>query len=177
MSITIRTNLPEFKSKLQQIGADMEKRSVRTATRAAANVIAKIAKSEAPIRKTRKVIAGQVIPPGVLKASIGLVSKRRPKGTVAYMVIPRSGRRTRKGKGSAASRDAYYWAWVEQGHVIGRLRGGSRSKAVQRRRLQAAGQMTTPNRYLRRAFTQGQGRAVDAFYESLEKSFVKYSAL
>lgn len=172
--ITIRTNLPEFKAKLNQISADMQKRSMRSATRAAATVISKIAKQEAPIRQTRKVVKGQIIQPGTLKAAIGVVSKRAPRGTSLMMVIPRSGRKARKVKG--AKLDAYYWAWVEQGHVIGRVRGGKRTKALQRERAKAAGHRTRPNPYLRRAFNRGQGQAVDAFYKQLDKAFIRYSA-
>lgn len=179
----IRTNLPEFKSKLQQIGRDMEKRSVRQATRAAAKVVEKLAKQYAPVRDpaTRKVVGGQRILPGVLKASIGMVTKRGPKGTITVMVIPRSGRRTRRGKGSAATRDAYYWAWVEQGHVIApgrkRLAGGERRRRLERARLSAAGRRTRPAWFLKRAWQAGKGPALDAFYAQLEKSFQKYSTL
>ena len=181
--ITIRTNLPEFKAKLKTISKDFEKKAVRSANRAAAAVFQKIAKAEAPIRnpRQRKYVSGALIPPGVLKASIGVVTKKAKPGTVLNMVIPRSGRRTRKGKSSVASRDAYYWAWVEQGHVIApgrkRIAGGTRRRALERTRLKAAGRMTKANPYLRRAFTKGQGRAVDAFYAQLDKAFKKYSAL
>jgi len=179
--ITVRTNLPEFKSKLNALSGNLQKRIVRDATRAAGRVIQQAAKANAPVRpaNVRRTVpkTNQLIPPGVLKASIAVVTKRSPKGAIVMMVIPRSGKKTRKGKGSNYLRDAYYWAWAEQGHVIAttRLKGGARSRGLQRARLKAAGRVTRPSWYLRRAFASGQSRAVAAFYEQLDKSFAKYA--
>lgn len=181
MTITVRTNLPEFKSKLNFIKADLQKKAVRQATRAAGSVIQKLAKKFAPVRDsaTRKKVRGQLVFPGTLRDSIGVVSKRARPGTIKVMVIPRSGKRTRKGKGSMADRDAYYWAWVEQGHVITgrRVKGGARRRKLERDRLNAAGRRTRPANYLKKAFEQGKDPAVKAFYAKLEIAVQKYSRL
>lgn len=183
--ITVKTNLPEFKSRLAELSRQMQNRIVRAATRASANVIRAEAKNTAPKREDRikkKRVPGtkQIVAPGVLKASIGVVRKRSQRGTATYMVIPLSGERTRKGKSPKYQRDAYYWAWVEQGHVIAtrrtRLPGGARRRALERERLRAAGRTTRPSWYLRRALQASNGRAVQAFYDSMERSFARLPA-
>lgn len=178
--IQIRTNLPEFKSKLNQISLDLQKRVVRQGAYAAGGVIRDLARQKAPVRTGPKYVprTKQPIPPGLLKRSISIFSRRSSRGTLAVMVVPKSGRRAVRGKGSSYLRDAYYWAWVEGGHIARgpgqKIKGGERVRRLTRARLRSSGAVVPPHPYLAPAFQQGKTRAVDAFFKQLEKAFLRY---
>jgi hypothetical protein len=77
----------------------------------------------------------------------------------------RNGKRYQKGK---ENRDAYYWRWVEAGHVArgpgSRLKGGDRSRALQRKRIkESGGRVVQGVWFMRRAFLANQHQALKAF--------------
>lgn len=170
-STRVKANLPEFKAQLRAIGVDMERRAVRQASAAAAAVFRAAAQRNAPVQEPpgRK---GHMV--GTLRRAIYARRVRSPKGVSIYRVSVRQGKKE-KGKG----RDAYYWAWVEQGHIARgpgqALRGGANSKSLQRKRLRAAGGFVQPKPYLRPAFEQSGGRALQVFNERLSRAIERYS--
>lgn len=181
----VRTNLPEFKSKLNQIRQDLQRKAVSRAVSAAGGAMRDVARKEAPARPLNRIkfVPGsrQAIPPGLIARAMMVYRKRSKPGTVAVGVMPRMGRRARKGKGSSYLRDAYYAPWVEFGHIARgpgqRIKGGSRRKRIERERLRASASFVQPNPFMQRAFRKGQNAAIDAFYVQLEKAFQKYRAL
>ena len=181
----VKTNLPEFKSKLNQIKLDLQRKVVGRAASAAGGAMREVARKEAPERPLMRIkfVPGtrQNIPPGLLKRAMMVYRQRSKPGTVMVGVMPRMGRRARKGKGSSYLRDAYYAPWVEFGHIARgpgqRIRGGARRKRLELQRLLSGSSFVPPNPFMQRAFRKGQRAAIDAFYKQLEKAFLKYRAL
>jgi hypothetical protein len=98
----------------------------------------------------------------------------------AGVVAARSGRKyqkVRRGK-QYANLDAFYWPWVEGGHVARgpgqRIRGGMRRRALERKRLRAAGKWVEGRWFLRRAFQTQQTAALQAFEKRLAISIDRY---
>ena len=171
--VEVRTNLPEFKSRLREIGQHFEKRAVRGAIRSAAQSFVAPARRLAPVQKP-PVRKGRV--PGTLRRAIYLARpKDQKRGAERYFVGVRSG-----SKEAAKGRDAYYWRWVEMGHIARgpgqRLRGGVRSRALQRGRLKASGgRWVEPRPFLAPAFAAGRERALQVFYTRLTTLVARYS--
>lgn len=181
----VHTNLPEFKSKLNQIKLDLQKKVVGRAASAAGGAMREVARKEAPERPLLRIkyVPGtrQNIPPGLIRRAMMVFRQRSAPGTIKVGVMPRMGKRARKGKGSSYLRDAYYAPWVEFGHIARgpgqRIRGGSRRKRLERERLRKGASFVPPNPFMQRAFRKGQKAALDAFYKQLEKAFQKYRTL
>lgn len=170
--VNVTTNLPEFKAQLRAIGTDMERRAVRQASAAAASVFRSAVQRNAPVQAPpgRK---GHVV--GTLRRAIYARKLKAERGTVIYRIGVRQGRGEQK-----RNRDAYYWAWVEQGHIArgpgGALKGGVRSKSLQRLRLRAGGgKVVPPHPFFKPAFESAGSRALQVFNERLTRAIAKYS--
>jgi HK97 gp10 family phage protein len=159
--IVFKTNLPQFKAQLKAFGQDFERRTMRSATAAAATVFRKLVVANAPVRT------------GLLKRAVYIKRSRdRTSGREHYFVGVRQGRKAQRRKGG--SLDAFYWRFVEQGHLArgprSRLQGGKRRRALQRERLNASGAKRVGARpFLRPSFEQGREAAVQAFYGRVQK--------
>jgi len=175
--VTVKTNLPAFKAQLQAFGFDMERKIIRAGVNAAGNVFKKRAIELAPVysgkrRSRRGAIAG------TLKRNIILFRpKGKVRGTERQSVGVRSGRqRPRKGSPAFTSILPFYWKWVEAGHRIvprgGRVTGGRRLKALKLSRFGT----TKPVEYLKRAWLQMQGAALDAFSRRVQARIDKENA-
>lgn len=170
--LVIRTNLPDFKKQLKDLGEVIEKRIARSAIRKGAKVIERAVAQAAPLRT------------GVLKRAIRSGPSRfiRGRGVVAAYVGVRSGVKQRSVGKKKVNRDAFYWRWVEDGHRIvprgAKLSGrGERTRAVMRSRFDAAGgKRVAGSRYLQRGFNASVSTAVDAVYRELSNGIAKESA-
>ncbi len=172
--VTIRTNLPDVSKQLRELGVKVSKRLVRASTAAAGQVIAKqvrIAIAATTVRRS-----------GVLARSVFVArSRRQTPGSETYRISVRAGRTARRSKsrsGVVTTLDAYYWYWVDQGHLARgpgqKIRGGQRTRALQRARLRAAGARFVPGReFMKRGFQAGKGPAVEAFYRRFARDFPK----
>jgi HK97 gp10 family phage protein len=169
------TGLPEFKSRLQALGADMEKKIVRSGALAAGVIFKKAAIANAPVLKkpdTRKKYPRVA---GTLKKAIYAVrsrSKSQP-GKEVIVVAARSG-----GKGAKTSKNAFYWKWVEAGHLARgpgqKLKGGKNRVALERKRLTASGAKFVPGAFfLKRAFDSSGDAALKAFSSRIESRIEK----
>lgn len=174
--VTIRTNLPDFKRQLQAFGYDMQRRIFRSGVAAAAAVFKRAVVQRAPVLRTKhtKRVAG------LLKRSIYTKRARDSKnGLEHYFVGVRQGKRAQQRKGG--SLDAFYWRVVELGHLIRRrrqaLRGGRRSVALQRARLNASGApRVRPYPYLAPAYQAVKGQALQAFNVRVQARIDKENA-
>jgi hypothetical protein len=174
--IEIRHNLPEFKAQLAAFGQDFEKRTVRAAANAAAQVFKKLAVSN--VRQRTKGT-------GLLARSMYVKRSRRgsTRGQEHYIVGFRQGKAARavKRKGGAVNLDAFYgrfleYDWIPRGRGKG-FRGGRRSRALQRERALSSGaQKITKYRFLAPAFTQGKDAALKAFFAKIEQRIAKENA-
>jgi HK97 gp10 family phage protein len=168
------TGLPEFKSRLKALGADMEKKIIRSANAAAATVFKKAAIANAPVLKKPDTRKKKPRIAGVLKKSIYAVrskGKSQP-GKEVYVIAAKGG------KEAKAGRDAFYWRWVEGGHLARgpgqKIKGGKKRATLERARLTAGGAKSVPGVFfLRRAFNDNQDRAVKAFNSRIETRIQK----
>lgn len=167
--MTVTVNLPDFRRQLAEVEKRTRLRVTRNAVRAAASVFRRFARDRAPVLKaTGKFNRHRV--PGALKRNIDIRQVRsRERGVVGLNVGVRVGKST-KGRGVP-----FYWRWLEGGWIPrGRgqgIKGGDRSKALQRRRLIAGGAKRRQFPFLAPAFAAGQGAAVQAFNDRMEREF------
>lgn len=169
LDLNVTHNLPDFKRQMARFGQDFERRTVRSATLAAANVFKKLVIAAAPVlrRPSKKRIAG------ALKKSIYVYrSKRSTKGAERYVVSFRKGRKAAK-----TGRDAFYGrfleaGWIPRGPGKG-LRGGKRSKALQRSR--SAGGKITQYKFIGPGFARGRAAALAAFNKRISTRIAKES--
>ena len=176
----VRTNLPDFRRQMDELGPKVGRRVLRFAVAGAARVFRDVARARAPMRQASarggKVFASRYgnRMPGLLRRSIIVVRNRRESGrtTETYTSTVRTGDPPTKG---GASRDAYYWRWVEAGHVKrqpgGRLTGGARTRSAARAALRRGGEFVEGRWYMRSAFAQAGNRALAEFYRRAEAKF------
>ena len=167
--INVRTNLPDFKLQLARFSADFQRKTVKSAVGAAATVYKKLAVAKAPVlnaltysRKKNPRI------PGLLRKAI-YATRSRSKSGVGVEASFVSFRRGRKGE----KKDAFYGRFLESGWIPRgpghKLRGGNRSRALQRARNLAGGGQKYRDSFLEPAFLQGGAAAIRAFTIRIEK--------
>lgn len=169
--ITFKTNLPDFKRQMEQAGKAFVP-IAGSAARAAASEFAKAVRRFAPRDS------------GKLRRAVVIKRARRvPRGTVHYIVGIRQGKgqqriqRKRKGQRVEVNLDAFYWRFLEGGWVPRRpkdaMRGGARTKSLQARRARSSGAKVVRHRFIEPAFQSTTGRALAAFYGSMESGIGK----
>lgn len=171
--LNMKFDIPAFAAQLRAFGNDFSRLALRAATNAAAQIYKKAAIAKAPILQgftnKRRV-------PGTLKRAIYVVRARDSKvGFEHYQVSFRSGKKGTKG------RDAFYGRFLEAGWVPrGRgkgLKGGKRSKALQRSRNIAAGATKiTKYRFLDPVFGPSTSAAIAAFNAKIQQRLDKENA-
>jgi HK97 gp10 family phage protein len=193
------SGLPEFKSRLQALGSDMEKKIVRSGALAAGTIFRRAAIANAPVLKkpdTRKKYARVA---GNLKKAIYSGRSRSKSGPGAEVVVVsvRTGGKDASGKKNRITgRDAFYWPFVEAGHLArgpgNRVQderltrrqsnelikaGGMRSKdrlKAKRALLKASGAKFVPGVFfMKRAFEGSQDAAINAFNSRIEARIQK----
>lgn len=176
--IVVRTSIPDFRRQLRELSQDMERKVIRSGVAAAATVfrrqVVKVLqrpRRSAPIKGT---------PPGTLRRAIYIKRARDSvRGKEHYFVGVRQGKKARRRKGGNA--DAFYWGFVELGHLVRprgqKIRGGRRSAALQRSRLNAAGAQRVPAYpFLKPAFEQARTEALAKFSERVQERIDKENA-
>jgi HK97 gp10 family phage protein len=165
-NIEVRTNLPDFTRQIIAFGRDFERKTVRSATAAAAGVFKKLAIAKAPVDS------------GLLKrAMYRKRSRRSTRGAEQYFVGFRQGKAQQNAKvykGFTGNLDAYHGRFLEYGWVPRgpgkKLRGGRRSVALQRERALAAGAAKiTKYRFMHPAFERGRDEALRVFFARIEQ--------
>jgi HK97 gp10 family phage protein len=168
VTVDVKVDLPDFRRQMAEVGKRMSTRVTRNAVRAAASVSRRFARDKAPVLKPGKFNKHRV--PGALKRNIDIRRGRsRDRDVIGLNVGVRVGKST-KGRGVP-----FYWRWLEGGWIPrGRgqaLRGGNRSKALQRRRLLTGGAKRRQYPFLAPAFAAGQGEALQAFNDRMNREF------
>lgn len=171
--VEVRTNLPELKSHLDRIGREMSSKVIRSATSAAARIFKKYAQLYVPVLKDKNKRKGRVA--GALKKNIYIRRSRdSTTGREHYFIGFRRGKAAQK-KGS----DTYYGTFLEGGWIPqskGRaLRGGDRSKKLQRQQLLAKGALRFEYPFLAPAFTRGRTEALAKFFATADRRIAKIS--
>lgn len=171
--VDIRFDYVDFARQLEAIKADFRKKAVRGALRSAAGVLRRAVVAFAP--QQQQPTKGRI--PGTLKRAVYAARSRHGVSGVSerYFIGIRQGVRARK-----TNRDAFYWFFLEHGWAPrgpGKaLRGGARTKALQRRRAAEAGARFVRYPFIAPAFKLAQGAAQDRFEEGIEKAVRRYSA-
>lgn len=176
--VTVRTNIPDFKAQMTAFGYDMERKIFRSGVAAASTVfrrhVLRILQRprRSPVRK------GET--PGTLRRAIYMRRARDSRnGLEHYFVGVRQGKAARNRKGGSA--DAFYWRFVELGHLIRargqKIGGGRRYQRLQRERLNAAGSRRVPAYpFLKPAFESGKTEALSKFNERVQIRIDKENA-
>jgi len=180
--VVVRTNLAQFKQQIDALGRRFGGRVVPRANRAAGVVFRDLARLLAPVLRTpdprrvagslrRNIYTGRSrdAAPGAVSAFVGVKTSRR-RSNVQQLKLRRSGKVL----------DPFWWRFLEGGWTPrGRgkkLRGGTRSRALQRSRNAAAGAQQISRPFLAPAFERGKVRALAAFVAAMERGIKEESA-
>lgn len=167
--VVVTTNLPDFRRQLKEVGQRVERRLTARAVRAAGKVFRTEARELAPVLKTPS--RGRVA--GALRRAVYMGrSKFTKRGEVRFFVGVRAGKKVR-----GTARDPFYWRFLEGGWIPrgpGKaLKGGNRSKALQRDRALKAGARKVAYPFLQPAFERGKERALRAFVQTMEEGLAQ----
>jgi HK97 gp10 family phage protein len=169
---SITTNLPDFKRQLRDVSIEMQRKAVRNATAAAASVFRAAARKNAAAPKAATPARPRT---GTLARAVYMAYNRRKssRGTVTFTIGVRAG------KGAAKrGTDAYYWRWLEGGWRPrgrkGALKGGNRSRALQRSRSGIA-EISYP--FIAPAFKQSGASALNAFNKRMALEIKRLQAI
>jgi HK97 gp10 family phage protein len=168
------TGLRELNTALTRLADDVARKHVRGAVAAGARIIRDAAVRNVPVRtgKLRRAIYSKWI-----AAASGrdrqtfLVSVRRGKNFQSKKRQNKRGRTV-----TTRDNDAYYWTWIEFGHVATgptRIGGGSVRRARARSALKSAGRFVPPRPFLRPAFEANKTAAIEAVRAELAKRIVE----
>lgn len=170
--IVIRDNLPDFKRQLDRLEQELQVRSVRRSASATARLMRDAVKRAAGLPKSPKSTRTRT---GNLDAAVYALRNRRTstRGAERWLVGVRQGKKTITNRRTGATRelpDAFYARFLEFGWIPrGRgkaLRGGNRSKRLQRERLKEQ-KVSYP--FFGNAFRGIQSRALDTFIRVMTK--------
>lgn len=158
--VRVSVDLARLRRELGAAGARIERRAAGDGVRAAARVFRDRARGN-----VGGVGGGPRIRTGALRRAIVVArSRQRQRGLVAYYVGVRASKAQRR-RGA----DPFYWRFLEGGWIPrgpGRkLRGGERSRALQRRRAVEGGARRREYPFLAPAFRTGGAAALAAFRE------------
>lgn len=162
--IDVKVDIPPFKRQMQELGTDFERKTVRAATSAATGIFRDAVIQAAPVSRD---FLRKGASPGRLKRAIYRKrSKDSTSGREHFFVGVRYGKKERRRK--AGSRDAFYWRWVEEGHLARgpgqKIRGGRRRRALERNRLKGSGAHRVEARpFLGAGFKQAGRAGLDKF--------------
>lgn len=169
------TGLPAFNQRLKELSADMQKKVVRAGATAAGQVFRKGAVALAPSLKNAFARKQNQRIPGALKRAINASRSRKfsKPGTEVIVVGVRSG-----GKKSNAAKSAFYWRFVEAGHLTRgpgqKIKGGTKRAGLERKRLKASGARFVPGvHFMADAFKGNQDAAIKAFNLRIEARIQK----
>jgi HK97 gp10 family phage protein len=159
VSVTVRTNLPDFKRQIDALGRKFGPKVARPASAAAAAVFRKAVRAQAPRASGR------------LKRAVYIRREKDSRaGREHYLVGIKSGPRARaiKRKRGTVNLDAYYWRFLEGGWIPRgpgqRLSGGRNARALARRRALAGGARTVRHPFIAPAFRSAREEALRVFY-------------
>lgn len=173
MTVIVRTNLPAFTEQLREMTRQMERKVVRGATRSAARAFIAAVRAGAPVMQAP---GRRGRTPGVLRRAVYITrGKKSGRGLEHFFVGVRQGN-----KAAASGRDAFYWRWIEAGHIARgpgqRIAGGRNSRDLSRSRLLAGGaRFVEPRPFLAPAWRANQGRALDIFYAQISRAVDQFS--
>ena len=175
------TGLKELNDALNRLNADVKKKHLRGAVGAGARLI-----RDAAIKNAAAVI-GQTTPKSGVRRRTGRLqraiysawlAKESTADSQSFIVSVKRGKNfqskttTRRGKTfQSSNKDAYYWTWVEFGHVVTttKIKGGLRAREKARKPLKAAGKYVPARPFMRPALESNKTAAIEAVRAELAK--------
>lgn len=175
------TGLQELNRALSKLNDDVKKKYVRGAVGAGARLI-----RDAAIKNAGAILAGRTPKSGERRRTGRLqraiysawLAKESTPDSQSFIVSVKRGRNfqsktaTRRGKTfQTSNKDAYYWTWVEFGHVVTnkKIKGGLRAREKARKPLKAAGQFIPARPFMRPALESNKTAAIEAVRVELAK--------
>ena len=164
------TGLQELNRNLARLSDDVQLKYLRGAVAAGARLIRDAAIKNVPVRSgtlRRALYSKWIREASGNNRQTFLVSVRRGKQFQAKTRTSARGRVTK-----TKSSDAYYWTWIEFGHVATgptRIAGGALRRERSRQKLKSAGHFVPPRPFLRPAFESNKLAAVEAVRVELAK--------
>ena len=166
MSEIVITGLQELNTALAKLTDDVQKKYLRGAAGAGARVIKDATKRN--IETLPAVVTGDMDRAVFSKWIAGASAPDRATFYISLLHGTKFKMKT-KGKRTTKNRDAYYWWWIENGHIIagpgattGKLRGSKGSKERTRKKLKAVGQFVQGRPFLRPALEKNTTAAIEA---------------
>lgn len=166
------TGLQELNAALNKLAADVQKKHLRGAVAAGARIFRDAAVRNVPVRSgtlKRAIYSKWIQEASGSDRQTFLVSVRRGKG---FKSTKKTNKRTGKTR-ETTNRDAFYWTWVEFGHVTRgkgqKIKGGTIRRERARKALKAAGNFVPPRPFLRPAFEANKTAAIEAVRVELVK--------
>jgi HK97 gp10 family phage protein len=159
-TVTMRVDgAQELARALKAFGPKIAQNGLRAAVNAGATVVRKEVEARAPIGES-----------GTLKRAIFQKALRDLSGRdrAVFVVGLKRGKKYRnvkRGK-KTVNQDAYYWTWVEFGHMVV-PRGGRGSIRSRRRVASSVGRRVQPRPFMRPAFEQSKYAALEAIKQKL----------
>lgn len=181
--ISIATNIKDFSAQIQSLSSRVARRVVGRAVAASGIVFRNTARQLAPVLKVpdKRRVAG------TLKKNI-IFTRRRSKDPLSIngrVTVKTTRRRTAvqllKLKRRGVELDPFWWVFLEAGYIprarkSGGLRGGVRSKALQRKRALQSGAKKISFPFLDPAFKKSRSRALEAFSAQMDQGLREEAA-
>jgi HK97 gp10 family phage protein len=165
MTVAVRTNLPDFRRQMAALSDRIRRSVARRALSAAGRLLRDEAKRRAPVLKTtsKAAMSGQR-QAGALQRSIYTGRSRRSRPDMPVQVVTVKARKATKRK---AALDPFYWRFLEGGWMPRgrgqRIRGGARTRRLQRSRNASSGAKRVQYPFLKPAFDARGQDALRAF--------------
>lgn len=168
------TGLTELNTALRKLAEDVQKKYLRGGVAAGARVVKSAAVRNVPVKSgtlRRAIYSKWMREASGNERQTFLVSVRRGKRYQAKTVTSKKGRsRTTK------NNDAYYWTWVEFGHVATgptKIKGGTARREKARKALKSSGKFVPPRPFLRPAFEANKLAIIEAVRVELAKRIME----
>jgi HK97 gp10 family phage protein len=170
------TGLRELNDALAKLADDVAIKYARGAVAAGAAVIRDAARENVPVRSgkiKRAIYSKWIREQSSRERQSFFVSVRRGKAYKSRQRVSKKGRKT-----TTKDLDAYYWTWVEFGHIAtgagNKIKGGANRRANTRAKLKASGATFVPPRpFMRPAFEQNKFKAIEAIRSELSKRILQ----
>ncbi|MCA3068116.1 MAG: HK97 gp10 family phage protein [Rhodocyclaceae bacterium] len=164
------TGLRELNDALAKLADDVAIKHARGAVAAGAALIRDAARANVPVRSGK--LKAAIYSAWIREASSRerqsfFVSVRRGKKYQPRMKVSKAGRQR-----ATKDLDAYYWTWIEFGHIAtgAKIKGGARARAKARDKLKQSGATFVPARpFLRPAFESNKMKAIEVIRAELSK--------
>lgn len=176
------SGLEEAKRALNSLPAELRKRIVRQALRAASKPLVTYARAVAPVLTAESAKRNRRRVPGTIKRNIKVFNSKRANGRNGVLGVYVTVKASRRDlKRSPVTGDPYYWRWLEGGHRIvprsskvGTRFGKARYAQSLRARRETAGSAVRPYPFLLPAYRAMGQRVIDIFETQVRTRVAAY---